>query len=175
MARRFSRSRFVRPAPKTKQWIGFGVGLDTLVGDTSQLLGTYTTGTKGLRPFTILRTHMDILVFSDQQAATEAPAASFGCIIVTETAASIGITAIPNPSGVTGDPESDWFVWQALSTSFVFGTAVGVDGGTGHHYIIDSKAMRKVGPDDDMAMVTDCEFAAGMKIITNGRQLVQLH
>ena len=173
MARR--RSRFVRPAPRTKMWIGAGVGSTTVAGAVKALVSTLTAGALLLRPFTILRTRQLILLTSDQEAVDETVICSYGKIIVTDTAAALGITALPNPSGISGDPEADWFVWQAMSVQFRFASGVGFDANAGEHFVIDSKAMRKVGPDDDVATLIDNETTSGLNITTNGRMLIQLH
>ena len=173
MARRSS--RFIRPAPRTKMWIGAGVGTTSIASAVKALISTLSAGALLLRSFTILRTRMDILIASDQEGVDETPHGSFGQIVVTETAAGLGITALPNPSGISGDPEASWFVWQAMSVQFRFASGVGFDANAGMHYTIDSKSMRKVGPDDDIATLFDNETASGLTITTNGRRLIQLH
>ena len=104
----------------------------------------------------------------------EQPLGSFGKIVVTEQAVAIGVTAVPNPSGIDGDPGADWYVWQGMQTDW---RLVGTTGVTviGQQYTIDSKAMRKVGPNQDVITVVDMQAGAGAKLSTNGRQLIQLH
>ena len=174
MARR-SRSRFIRPAPCTKMWIGTGIGSSTVSSDASTLLSTLSAGALALRPFTILRTRMWLLFSSDQEAADESPFGTYAKIVVTDTAAAIGITAVPNPSGINGDPEASWFVWQAMAAKMIIDTASGVHGVIGLGFEIDSKSMRKVGPDDDVATVLDTEAGGGVTLVSNGRMLIQLH
>ncbi len=173
MARR--RARFVRPAPKTKMWVGIGIGATTLVGSSTQLIASYGAAILGLRPFTILRTRGLLSFESDQAAVSERPIASVGYMIVTDTAAALGVTAVPDPSSISGDPSADWFFWQALCASFTFLSSVGFEGNVQTQYVIDSKAMRKVGPDDDMVQVTSMDTASGGVLVTQGRQLIQLH
>jgi len=176
MARaRVARGRFIRPAQKTKMWIGSGIGLTVLTGATKTLLATLSASALLLRPFTILRTRMFLLWSTDQEAADETPHGSYGHIVVTDTAAAIGATAVPNPSGIDGDPEGDWYVWQALASKVLVDTVSGVHGAQGLGFVIDSSAMRKVGPDDDIATVVDVQTAQGAALVTNGRMLVQLH
>ncbi len=173
MARRHT--RFIRPPARTKMWIGAGVGETVISSASITLLGTLSAGALLLRPFTILRTRMDILYCSDQVTASETARGGIGSIVVTDTAAGIGVTAIPDPSGVTGDPEADWFVHQMMSTRLGLATSVGFDGAMGVHYVIDSKAMRKVGPDDDVATQFSQDSSTGALLITGGRRLIQLH
>ena len=54
-------------------------------------------------------------------------------------------------------------------------TSVGITVGGDQQYIIDSKAMRKVGANDDVVGVFDEVSAVGSRIMIAGRQLVQLH
>ena len=115
------------------------------------------------------------MVFSDQVAASETPFGSYGEMIVTDAALAIGVTAIPNPSGIDGDPDAAWYVWQAVSTRFQRSSDVGTNSDAGFHYQIDSKSMRKVGINDDAVSMYDNQISNGMTLITNGRQLIQLH
>jgi len=177
MARR--PARFIRPAPRTKMWIGDGVG-NTAVGASAKVLvSVLTAASLGLRPFTILRTHLEIDIFSDQATAIENVIAAYGEMVVTDTASGIGVTAVPDPSPVTGNPEADWFLWTPLVNQFFIdidaGGGIGVDGSNGAKYILDSKAMRKVGPDDDIVGVISNDTAVGFSLVTMGRTLIQLH
>ena len=166
------RSRFVRPAPRTKMWIGAGVGPATIVGSTVRTVSGLTAGALLLRPFTVLRTRLIVHIESDQAIAAEANDGAFGYIVVTDTASSLGITAIPTP---LLNPEADWFVFQPLSFNFLHLSSVGFEGNSGVQYIVDSKAMRKVGPDDDIAGIVQMRGADGSVITTTGRRLIQLH
>ena len=175
MARRTARARFVRPAPRTKIWIGWGVGVTSLTGSTIHLVFTYSAAVLLLRPFTILRTRGEIVYESDQIAGSETPFGTFAEIIVTENAAGLGVTALPDPDVTAGDPDSPWFNVQTCAVRVEVADATGFDGDFGHHYSIDSKAMRKVGPNDDSAAMFSQQATVGAKIITQGRQLIQLH
>ena len=170
MARR-RHSRFIRPAPKTKMWIGAGVGVDTITASTLHLISSLSAATLLLRPFTVLRTRMDLAYISDQEAADETPFGVFASIVVTDAASAIGVTAIPSPSA---NPEADWFVFQAVHAH-----AVNLTGGdvalNEYNWTIDSKAMRKVGPDDDLLGMFSQQAAVGAFLVTNGRRLIQLH
>ena len=169
------RRSFSRPAPRTKMWIGAGVGSTTLTSSTKHLVSTLSAGALLLRPFTVLRTHQVMHYRSDQQAASESPFAAMGQIVVTETAAALGATAVPSPSGILGDPEAAWFVHQQMVMFFQLISGVGFDANAGAFWSIDSKSMRKVGPDDDIATVVTQEAAVGGIIFLAGRRLIQLH
>ncbi len=171
MARR-ARGRFVRPAPRTKVWIGILPVETTLTAGASTLVGVLNAAALLLRPFTILRTHILVSYMSDQDTASERPFGAYGVQVVTENASGVGITALPTPAV---DTDSDWFIWQALRTITVGLTSVGVDIGGDRQYNIDSKAMRKVGANDDVVIVVDEVSAVGSRIMDAGRMLVQLH
>ena len=166
--------RFVRPKPRTKMWIGFGVGSTSISGNSATLIATLSAGALLLRPFTILRTRGIIAYRSDQVAASENPFGTFADLVVTDTAAALGITAIPDPGS---DPESRWWVFQELHSHFRLLSSVGFESvqGSGHVFTIDDKAMRKVGPDEDVAGVASQLSAVGATIYTRGRRLIQLH
>ena len=173
MARRHT--RFVRPSPKTKMWIGSGVGETTIGAGVKTLVSSLSAGALALRPFTILRTRMLLDYSSDQDGANERVFCSYAKLVVRDAAFAIGVTAMPDPSGISGDPEADWFIWQAGRHVVSFDTASGFDFGGTSQYTIDSKAMRKVSIDDNVVAMCTEESAFGSRIMTNGRMLIQLH
>ncbi len=172
MARRVSRAPFVRTARRQNLWLNINIGDIVLAGSTSVLLATLNAAALALRPFTIVRSHMQAWYSSDQTGAAETPFGAFGHIVVKDSAAAVGITAIPTPST---DTDADWHVWQGMISDFVFVTGVGFDAQAGVQYPIDSKGMRKVGPDDDLAVVFEQSASVGGNIIVRGRALIKLH
>jgi len=163
----------VRPAPKTKQWIGVNIVANNIAASTNVLIGVLSAGALLLRPFTILRSRFVIEWASDQVVASEFPSGALGFTIVSDEALAAGIASIPKPMA---NADSDWFVHQGMITSFAFGSGVGFVGSTfGREYTIDSKAMRKVGPNDSLAGVVENLTAFGADITAVGRMLIQLH
>ena len=172
MARRYPRStRYVRK-PNTKVWVGSTVDTLVLLASSSTLFASFSASILALRPFTILRTRLELLYTTDQSAASESPNGLFGIGVFSDTAVALGITALPGPFA---QPEQDWFVYQGLQHEFTFITGSGIDNHAGSHFAVDSKAMRKVGLDDDVAFVVDQVNAVGSAITMNGRMLLQLH
>ncbi len=157
-------------------WIGWGVGNNTVVASTVKLISTYGAAVLALRPFTIMRTRGIIAIRSDQEVADEYPFGSYGSLVVTETAAALGITALPDPDSFigAGDPEQDWYIHQVCQCSFRFGSGVGFQEDSVSEYLIDSRAMRKVGPDDDVVDLFS-PTTLGCQVFSGGRQLIQLH
>ncbi len=170
MARRSS--RFVRPSPRTKIWLGAGIAQATLTTNTATLIGILNAGALALRPFTILRTRLVIQLRSDQQAAAENPTGAYGEIVVKESATTAGIGSLPTP---LTEPDADFHVYQGMTSSFTFITAAGFESNAGRQYTIDSKAMRKVGPQDDIATVFEMRNVGGGIMNVEGRILIQLH
>ena len=167
-----TRTRFVRPAPRTSLWIGAGLGNTTLVGSSKQLIGSLNAAALLLRPFTVVRTRLDVRFESDQAAASEKPTGALGFIVLNDNATAIGPTAVGGP--VT-EPNADWFAYQGLLTHFQFLSSVGFQGDASAFFVVNSKAMRKVGPDQDIAIVTELRSASGAVIAMEGRMLVKLH
>lgn len=170
MARR--RHRFVRPAPKTKMWIGTGVGRASVSGTTPLLLASLNATALALRPFTILRSRILFYAESDQIIATETNSGVYSRQVVTDSAIAAGVGSVPTP---LSQFEADYYVYQPFQYDFLFSTASGHQTQFAYQYMIDSKAMRKVGPDDDIAIVVEQRGVVGATVGTEGRALIQLH
>ncbi len=169
MARRFS-NRTVTRTKRGNVWFITDVTAVNVPAATKVLLASFNAAALALRPFTIIRTHLTVQWDSDQQVATESPVGAVGEIIVSDQAVGIGATAIPDPISQADAP---WFVWQGLITHFDFGSAVGFSR-MGNQYIIDSKAMRTVGNNEDKAIVATNTSGVGGDITIIGRRLVKL-
>jgi len=169
------RARFAGRSPKRSSvWIGAAAGPTAVGAGISGLLATLNAASLALRPFTVVRTRLWLHVNSDQQAAGELVAGAFAMIVVSDQAISTGIGAIPQPTSNTDAP---YFVYEPFVNQIEFGTAVGFNDGTGTNWIVDSKAMRKVGNNEDIAMVAENASGAGQGINISliGRMLVKLH
>ncbi len=171
MARNRTRGRFVRPPARTSIWINVGLGEIAVGAGTVNLLGTGNAALLASRPFTIVRTRITLLYTSDQVAAAETPFGSFGLIVVSDKAAALGVTAVPMPDTQS---DGDFFVWQGCAHNVFSQSAVGI-GELGVQYEIDSKAMRKVGPDEDIGMCFEQVATVGAITVTQGRMLIKLH
>ena len=165
------RRSFVRPSPRTNVWIGAGISIQTISG-AQTLLGTLNAVGLALRPFTIVRTHLELFYASDQAAAGEFTQAAFTAQVVTDSAAASGAGAIP--FGLS-EPNSDFFAYQPMFTDFEFLSSIGFQAGAGpKSYTVDSKAMRKVGLDDDIVFGLEQRAALGAVMAIEGRILVKV-
>jgi len=154
-----------------------GVSLETTIaaGGGAVLLTSLNAAALALRPFTVIRTRGRIGIRSDQSTTSETQDAAYGMAVVSDEAVAVGITAVPTPDASDG---SDlWFVYERLMAQLQLKTAVGFDSaGLVDIQVIDSKAMRKVEPGQDMIEVIESSsFSAGCIIRTYTRSLVKLH
>ena len=179
MARAFSRARrapLVVAPKRSSVWIGTDVQSAAIGGASIALLASLNAAALALRPFTIVRSHYEIVWQSDQVVASESPQGAVGQIVVSDQAVASGAGAIPDP---LGNVDASWYLWQALIDTFVFVTGTGWAGGAAaaSRYSVDSKAMRKVGINDDIALVAENSTGAaiGAIISVTGRFLVKLH
>ena len=163
-----------RPVPRTMVWIGARLAATTISSGATLLATLDPTTGFPLRPFTIVRTRLGISYTSDQVAVSESQQGVFSMQVVTASAASAGIASIPTP---LTDPDADFYVYQPLFQDFILATAVGFSDnvGGGSFTTVDSKAMRKVGIDDDIAMVLEQQSAQGTFVAVEGRFLIKLH
>jgi len=138
------------------------------------LIGTFNAAALALRPFTIVRTRGLIHLKSDQTAALEDFDASVGYAVVSDQAAAIGITAVPTPETDRG---SDlFFVYESLAGSFIFVSGVGFHPIGGVWKDFDSKAMRRVDDDSDLALTIETSAISNGVTFTHGsRLLLKLH
>ena len=167
--------RRVTRTPGLTVWVGVGFPPDkvAVAAGSTVLLAVLNAAALSLRPFTVMRTRLRLLWVSDQVAASEEPQGAFGIIVASEQATGQGVASVPNP-GV--DTDSSWMVYEPLITSFVFADATGIDADGGSIVDIDSKAMRKVNSNEDLAVMVDNTSASdGGFLWYGGRMLVKLH
>ena len=150
---------------------------------TSNVESTFTTiaaGTKVLMSFfvpsnagideTVLRTVGVLSVKSDQAAVSEDQIGAFGMIVVNSRATIAGAASLPGP--VTDAFDDGWFIYQSFCQSFLFNSAIGVNPDMATHYIIDSKAKRRVESGSDIVvMVENAHATHGISVGLNLRML----
>ncbi len=177
MARRIIRSNFRRGAVQRREslWL-FGDPIDTTLSaaSTAALISTLNAAALALRPFTLVRTRGELWVRSDQTATSEDYAASLGMCVVSDQAAAIGVTAVPTPETDRG---SDlFFLYESGQQAFTRFDATGTLGAEGLVKSFDSKAMRKVNIDQDIAVVIEtASISLGAQVMVSFRMLVKLH
>ena len=173
MARRpFAHSRAPRRATS---WLDLPAAVTILTSGGGTIVLSLTAAELAKRPFTIVRTHIELLFSSDQLTADEGQIGAVGMCVVSDQAEAIGVTAVPTP--VTDLSSDLWFVHRSMINEFAFITAAGFDGNGGSHYTVDSKAMRKVNDDQDVLMVVEIDgsLSNGASIRSMGRVLIKEH
>ena len=154
-------------------WIAAGIAAMAVPASSKTQVASLNAAALLIRPFTIIRTRISCMFESDQLAVSERLHGALGGIVVNDVASALGVTGIPGP---VMDATSPWFFYQGMLDSFVFATGVGFAGGNASSrlYEIDSKAMRKVGVNEDLNFVFEMAAAKGGVLTIEGRILVKL-
>ena len=146
---------------------------DTVVGTSSAvLISVFNAALLALRPFTIVRTRGRIGVFLDQFAEPESYGVGYGIAVVSEQATAIGVTAVPTP--ITDLTSDLFYVYENLAGRLEANSASETtEAGVWKDF--DSKAMRKVNGDQDIAVVVEANGAIGQIFFDTFRFLIKLH
>ena len=156
------------------QWLAIAPNSATMAaGGVTAFIAQLNAVALALRPFTVVRTHLNIHFRSDQVIGTEQYGAGVAMLVVSESASAVGITALPTPYS---EQDSDLFYLYAES----FGQFLVADGTgemeNGNRMVVDSKAMRKVNNDQDVVMTAETPSTVSSCIVhTSGRLLIKLH
>ncbi len=172
------KSGFVRRSGRMRretEWIGLAAVSNTLsAGSTAVLSASLNAAALALRPFTVVRTRGIFQLRTDQSAASEFYHAGFGICVVSDQAIAVGVSAVPTPE--TEQASDLWFVYEELAAEFELGDATGFQSNAGMLAHFDSKAMRRVNGDQDVAIVKETSAVSlGAIAMHSGRMLVKLH
>ncbi len=96
---------------------------------------------------------------------------AIGCGIVSDQAFAAGAASIPGPW--TDQDWSGWFVWMPWAFRFEFTTDIGRLIGS-FTQVIDSKAMRKVQPNETVVWMAESQAAAA-NVANPFRMLIKHH
>ena len=156
-------------------WIAGQEAANTLAGAGSEVLsGSFNAAALALRPFTIIRVRGIIGISSDQGTAGEDQSAAYGICVVSDQAIAAGVASIPSPNT---DQGSDlFFVYEDLVASMFVASNAGVEPQFMTSRTFDSKAMRKVNDDQDIAVVkANTTLSDGTVVYDRFRMLLKLH
>ena len=156
-------------------WIFITETVTTLSSsNAATLINVLNAAALALRPFTIVRTHGVFGVRSDQTATSETYDGAVGMSVVSQQATGVGITAVPTPYLDMG---SDlFFVHQMMVGRFLDLTAAGFEMNALTWWQYESKAMRKVNDDQDIAVVVETSsLSSGAAVHHAARMLIKLH
>ena len=172
--KRFARGRGRAGSPRETSWIGIAL-TNSSISSIGSVLNSFNAAALAKRPFTIVRTYLEVFMISDQVVASEDQLAGIGIAVVSEEASTIGATAVPTP---LDNLSSDlWLLHSLLFGSFTFLDATGFNDVQGVSRTIDSKAMRKVNDDQDVVVVaeSDTTLGEGLIMAVGGRFLIKEH
>ena len=169
--RRFA--RVVKGPKRLTSWFQFQNNSATMTVTGGTVLFSLNAAALALRPFTVVRSHFEVMLSSDQAAAIETQFAAFGIAVVSDQASGAGVTALPTPFT---DMASDlWFVHRNLmadESNLTDRTR------SSSKFSIDSKAMRKVDIGQDIVVVGEFSSGAGgggVVLVVAGRMLVKVN
>jgi len=169
MARKSSRIHRVAPRRLTT-WLQFQpIAITLATNATATLAFTLNAAALALRPFTVVRTHFQFMLGSDQAANIEQQSVGVGMAIVSDQASAIGITAVPTPIIDMASP-----LFFAHTLIFADESSVTDRTRPATFQKLDSKAMRKVEVGEDLViMVEGGGIDSGMVIRMAGRILIK--
>ncbi len=172
MARRrdFARGAAAISRRRETLWFDFQPTAFTMTAAGGTLIFNLNAAALALRPFTIVRTHLEIALRSDQAAAIETQTAALALAVVSDQASAIGVTALPTP--ITDMGSDLWFLYQLM---FADESNLTDRTRNGQFYSVDSKAMRKVEDGQDIVMVAEQAITNGVEVSVGGRLLIKLH
>ena len=121
-------------------------------------------------PVTIVRTHGVSQVSPTSVTAERAMWGAIGMIVVKESAAAIGITALPDP---LADPQEDWYFYSFFNSS----TQTAITDGVAWEYtnVQDSKAMRKLELAETSVVIIANGSGTSIDINFMFRQLLKIY
>ena len=141
MPRHFNRGRggFGRGMRQRTSWQRTVPAAAVAVGpQTSVLINTF--GAEAIaEEGTVRRTLLALRVTSDQTASEELQIGAVGMHIANDQAVAAGAGSLLRP--VTDADDEAWFLWSPINQR---NNAAAIDTDSGHLYMIDSKAQRKV-------------------------------
>ncbi len=142
--------------------------------DTAALINTMNAALLALRPFTVVRSRGILAYRSDQTGVSENYQAALAMLIVSDAAINIGITAVP--TGFSDLGSDLFFVHQMMAGRFEFISGAGFESNAMTVIEYDSKAMRKVNNDSQLAITLETSsLSLGMNMFHAGRILIKLH
>ena len=122
-------------------------------------------------PFTFVRTRGMVAIRPDVYSADLDIIGAVGMGIVTAEAFAAGVGSIPEP--YTDGDWGGWFVWRSFGMRMEFRSDTGMIYPATQSLEIDSKAMRKIAPNEVMVVVAE-SFNGGFAIMDGTRHLIKL-
>ena len=145
---------------RTYDWTGFTWGATT-VSVTQVILGTVLD----VEPITLMRCRGNILVKGTPDAVGDDAVIGFGLIVVSDNAAAVGGVSVPGP---INDPDAPWVWHQYVPLDAGSTGLLGDDIGSVVRFEVDSKAQRKIGINETLALIVEASLADYATVRTTG-------
>ncbi len=147
---------FTRAGHNTRltQWVGPALqGFQPVAGAGASIIASFTPG----EALTIVRTRGFVCIKPNSVAADAEIIGAVGMGIVSSEALTAGIASMPEP--FTDADWGGWALWRAFSYDFEFSDASGFNF-PGWNFELDSKAMRKMGPNEALVVIAESQTGA---------------
>ena len=153
-------------------WFRFSPVQTVMTATGGTIIFSLNAAALALRPFTIIRTHFELALRSDQNSVNEVQAVALGMAVVSDQAVAVGVTAVPTPDTDMG---SD--LWFAHKILYAEETTLATLTKEGTRVSLDSKAMRKVDIGQDLVIVGEmiAAISSGLTFTCGGRMLVKVN
>ncbi len=157
-------ARQVRSRPMLKTWTGVTMGETSILSTTQAALGGI--GITVSSRSTLLRIRGNILVKATPDAIGDDAVAGLGIAIVSTDALVVGGTSLPGP---LGDPDWPGWIWHQYVPLMAGSASLGGDDiGSFVRVPVDSKAMRKMGPNESIAVIGHLSAVTYAAVVVNG-------
>ena len=168
MANRRPFVRGVRGPTRKTQWGGLADQAYLTVASGGS---TLISSTSFAAPATVVRNRGMVAIKPSSYTADVSPVGAVGMGIVSQEALAVGVSAIPTP--FSDADWGGWLMWRSFAYHFESITQAGVLLGT-WNMEIDSKAMRKVEPNEALVFIAESQSGA-FSIAETVRLLLLLH
>ena len=168
-ARSFVRTR----APKRKTvWIGTATGVQVTVGSgLSVIHSSFNPAALSILAGTVVRVRGLAQFFMTAFGVDRTIHGAYGLAVVSDEAFAAGAGSIPRPHD--DDDWPGWLVHGYYSAHLQFQSATS-ELVFPHQYVIDSKAMRKVGPNETLVWVVEDNSSTSTQAVIQARVLIKL-
>ena len=156
-----NRRSFQTSRKRRTTWEGVNIDISNLTVVTPIFITAITEAVLENFPTpTLVRTRGGLTVYADDSSTP----GSFGVIgagLMIVTASAVAAGGVPSP---LVDPGNDWFWWDSFSVGSAAADVIGEEV-TVHRKVIDSKAMRKVGSNEVVILVTELQTCEGTMVV----------
>ncbi len=119
---------------------------------------------------TVMRNRGMVSIRLQAYTADLTVAGAYGMAVVSQEAFAAGVASIPEP--FSDSDWGGWMVWRSFFQRFEFDDATGLTFPAAMDFEVDSKAMRKVGPNEVVVQIAESQTGA-YALATGVRTLIK--